>query len=199
MLDVREGGKDERGLQKSLACRTLPSCDGGRTTRPRSEGGRAQRLPHELRSSLPSPVPTLFLARHSSPLYVQRFNIKDVNGFRVRTAYIPLSPAAAAVMRPPRRAGFGLASRVRPQPPLLMLLRWAEALLLLLLAIRLLPPRISADVAVVVLRIPPSAALVIGRRRRAPVMVDVTGIRRTRGGNFRAASLFKCYMVLQEA
>ena len=25
--------------------------------------------PHELRSSLPSPLPTLFLARHSSPLY----------------------------------------------------------------------------------------------------------------------------------
>ena len=111
---------------------------------------------------------------------------------------LPLSPAAAAVMRPPRRAGFGFAPRVRPQSPLLMLLRWAEALLLLLLLllllpIRLLPPRISADVAVVVLRIPPSAALVIGRRR-ATVMVDVTGIRRTRGGNFRAASLFKCYL-----
>ena len=66
MLDVREGGKDERERE------------GGGTS-------KIARLQNPSILSLPSSVPTLFLACHSSPLYVQRFSIKDVNGFNVCT------------------------------------------------------------------------------------------------------------------
>ena len=102
-------------------------------------------------------------------------------------ARVPLSPAATAVVRPPRRPRFGLAAGVGPQTPLLVrLLRLRR----LPTGLRLLPlplPRISADVAVVVLRIPPSA-LMIGRR--PPIaMVGVTRIKRARNGvEMRAAT-----------